>query len=63
MLMTIAQIFFWILGIMFFAGAVGSGLVVILTSIDDIKDLRDEKAPEPSRFGATLTPAKTNDWY
>lgn len=60
--MTIAQIFFWILGIMFFVGAIGSALVVILTSIDDIKDLRDAKEPEPARFGASVTPTQTNEW-
>lgn len=62
MLMTIAQIFFWILGIMFFVGAIGSGIVVILTSIDDIKDLREEKEPEPIRFAGSMTSAQTNEW-
>ena len=37
--MVIAKLFFWIIGIMFFVGAIGSALVVIFTTVDDIKDL------------------------
>jgi len=42
----IVSIFFWVLGIMFVVGMVGSAVVVILTSIEDIKELRGDKEPE-----------------
>ena len=45
-MMFIAKIFFSILGIMFFVGAIGSALVVIFTTIDDIKDLREGQEEE-----------------
>lgn len=44
--MIIVSIFFWVLGIMFVVGMVGSAVVVILTSIEDIKELRGDKEPE-----------------
>ena len=43
MLFMIAKILFWILGVMFFVGVVGSAVVVILTSIEDVKELRNKK--------------------
>lgn len=48
-MMIVAKIFFWTIGIMFFAGIIGSALVVTLTTIDDIKDLR-EKHKSDSRM-------------
>jgi hypothetical protein len=45
--MIVAKIFFWIIGIMFFAGAIGSSLVVIFTTVDDIKDLSGNGETEP----------------
>jgi hypothetical protein len=53
-----AVIFFWTLGILFFSGLAGCVLVIILTSIEDAKELfRPEekvpKAPEPSVFTST----------
>jgi hypothetical protein len=57
--MIIAKIFFWIIGIMFFAGAIGSALVVILTSIDDIKDLRENENSETKPHGGNVSPASS----
>jgi hypothetical protein len=50
--MIIAKIFFTILEIMFFGGAIGSALVVLLTSIDDVRELREAKEPEPRTMSA-----------
>jgi hypothetical protein len=44
MIFLIAKVLFWIIGIMFLVGLVGSGVVVILTSIEDVKELREKKA-------------------
>ena len=46
--MIVAKIFFWIIGIMFFAGMAGSALVIILASIEDAKELRGDKEDEGS---------------
>ena len=62
MLMTIAQIFFWVLGIMFFVGVFGSALVVILTSIDDVKDLREKKESEPVQTASMMPPMNSSEW-
>jgi hypothetical protein len=35
----IARLFFWTIGIMFLVGSVGSALVVLLTTLDDVKEL------------------------
>ena len=43
MIFLIAKVFFWIIGIMFMVGLVGSGVVVILTSIEDVRELRESK--------------------
>ena len=48
MLLLIAKGFFWLLGLMFLAGIIGSGIVVIMTSIEDARELRDRKEPEPT---------------
>lgn len=42
--MIVAKIFFTILEVLFVAGMVGSAVVVILTSIEDAKELRPKKA-------------------
>ena len=47
MLVSVAKVFFEILEFMFFAGIIGSALVVILTSIEDAKELRDVKEEQP----------------
>jgi hypothetical protein len=57
--MIFAKIFFWIIGIMFFAGAIGSALVVILTSIDDIKDLRENENSETKPYGGNASHASS----
>jgi hypothetical protein len=41
-MMLVAQIFFWTIGIMFLAGMVGSAVVVVLTSLEDAKELKGE---------------------
>ena len=48
MLVLFAKVFFWIIGIMFFAGMAGSALVVVLTSIEDGKELREKREAEGS---------------
>jgi hypothetical protein len=57
-----AKLFFWILGIMFFVGAFGSALVVIMTSIHDVKDLREREEPAPANINSSMTPVKTTEW-
>ena len=47
MIFAIARGFFWVLGILFFVGMLGSALVVVLTSIEDMKELREKKEDEP----------------
>ena len=67
MIFLIAKAFFWLLGILFFVGIVGSAVVVILTSIEDVKELRDKKEAEPSvkvtqehQFGDSLPAGTTS---
>lgn len=43
MLLLAAKIFFWIIGIMFFAGMIGSAIVVLFTSVEDARELRGEE--------------------
>jgi hypothetical protein len=43
---VVARVFFWIIGLMFFVGICGSALVVMLTSIEDIRDLRQKEESE-----------------
>jgi FtsH-binding integral membrane protein len=45
-MMIVAKIFFTVLEVMFAVGVIGSLLVVLLTSIDDVKELVEEKKPE-----------------
>ncbi len=47
MLFIIAKVLFWILGLMFFVGIIGSAVVVLLTSIEDVKELRANEENEP----------------
>lgn len=61
MILIVAKAFFWIIGTMFFVGLIGSGAVVILTSIEDAKELREKKEAEPrvrmmpeSAFGESM---------
>ena len=42
MLFLAAKIFFWVVGILFLVGMVGSALVVLLTSAEDAKELKRE---------------------
>lgn len=42
MLFLAAQIFFWVIGILFLVGMAGSALVVVLTSVEDAKELKSE---------------------
>ena len=48
MLFLAARIFFWIVGIMFFAGIIGSAIVVLFTSVEDAKELKGEEKPASS---------------
>jgi hypothetical protein len=61
-MLIIAQVFFWILGMMFFVGAIGSALVVILTSIHDVKDIREPREPEPAGVTGNMTSLKSSEW-
>ncbi len=47
MILLIAKAFFWFIGVLFFVGVIGSAVVVILTSIEDVKELREKKEDEP----------------
>ncbi len=46
--MLFAQIFFWVIGIMFFAGMIGSAIVVLFTTVEDVKELREKPDPRPA---------------
>ncbi len=46
MIVLIAKAFFWFIGILFFVGMIGSAVVVILTSIEDVRELREKKEDE-----------------
>jgi hypothetical protein len=46
----LAVIFFWILGIAFFSGMIGCAFVIVLTTLDDLKDLMMEEEEKPSPF-------------
>ncbi len=48
MLFLAAKIFFWVIGIMFFAGIIGSAIVVLFTSVEDAKELKGEEKPVSS---------------
>ena len=46
-MMIVAKVFFTILEVMFAVGVIGSALVVLLSAIDDVKELREVEKPEP----------------
>jgi hypothetical protein len=57
---VVAKLFFWILGIMFFVGMFGSALVVILTSIHDVRDLRERKETSETEVRSAMPSLKTS---
>ena len=54
--MLAVKIFFWILEFMFFAGIIGSAIVVILTSIDDAKEIGGDKREMESSPAVSMRP-------
>jgi|WetSurMetagenome_2_1015567.scaffolds.fasta_scaffold1316901_2 hypothetical protein len=61
-MMIAAKIFFWILEALFAIGIVGSALVVLLTAIDDVRDLREKHDDEPKRVANLNQPASEAHW-
>jgi hypothetical protein len=60
-MMFFGKIFFWIIGTMFFVGSIGSALVVIFTTVDDVKDLRGrEESETPMTSSVTQTGSGTH---
>lgn len=47
MLLVAAKIFFWTIGVLFLVGMVGSAVVVLLTSVEDVKELKGEPKERP----------------
>jgi hypothetical protein len=70
MILLIAKAFFWFIGILFFLGMVGSAVVVILTSIEDVRELREKKedeaavkVPQEHHFGDTFPVGTTSSGH
>ena len=51
-MMIAAKFFFTVLEVMFAAGVIGSALVVLLTSIDDVKELVEDKKSEKRKVSS-----------
>lgn len=56
--LVFAKYFFWFISILFACGMIGCVFVVLLTTIDDVKELVERKE-EPS-VSRVLTPAHTD---
>lgn len=57
--LVFAKIFFWLISILFACGLIGCVFVVLLTTVDDVKELV-EREKEPSGSRVLLTPIHTD---
>jgi hypothetical protein len=52
MLFLAAKLFFWVIGVLFLVGMAGSALVVLLTSAEDLKELKGEPKEKMPEFAS-----------